>query len=517
MVQTALNDLCVRTLTGGAGGDPHAFLPVVALDWTCTTAGAYGTITFIRGYQIRVPDGEGGTTAAAISDVLAPGSVVVLQKHAQEPRFGRLVLADYSEAIITDGDNSVEEITYEFTSLEQWLTQAIGNYPSGDAVEDDVYTDATPGLFFRQQWTAARSRGCLADFDNLDFTNTDDSLGVGWQSVVSRRVLPGSDLLTELRWLTETVGVAWYYVQGATLRLINAGLGHVDWTDPDDPGNTLGKALYLHPGTDLSDGLRDGTPLIANRVVVLGGDGRYAIGEDDDSISEHGPRETHRNAPNITDMTQLQTLADLYAEVLGTDRQQVTHEVVLGNGKDPLDTYNVGDMVYVRDGSAPGPYKAVVASIALHLDQTGKVTCDIATGARRDVWEARIQSQIDAIINGSDEGARPSRNALAPEAPVSTGHTFTIVDPVGPGDEMIRLDGTFTWSGLDTDGAPCGDIAALLVAWKFGDKGWLEKELDPADTSYRVEFPIPHAGREVHVRLGARDEAGNTTWGTELT
>lgn len=510
-----LHDLTFRTLVGN---NLHAYLPAVSFDWTDNGDGASGSITFLKGYLIRVPDGLGGTVATAISAALPPRTVIAFQKRAVEPFNGRLMLGDCQDSVISDGENSVEMITYRFVSLAERFAEALSNFPTGDVVADEVFTDASPGLFIRQQTTDAAARGALTGL-SVGFTNTEDSALVAWESMVSRTVLPGSPILAELRWLRDKAGATFFRMAGNVLTMFNAGQGTVDWTDDADPGNTLGRALHLHAGRDLADGPRQvDTRGMANRVLVLGDEDRWVVGEDAASIATYGPLEVVKNAASVVDEVQLQVLADLYAAALAWPRTQIDHSLNLGFGQDPLDTFNVGDTIYVRDVSAVLPYKAVVRQIRVSLSAAGTVSCDISTGTRRLGYFEALDARIAAILDGSGEGARPSRNALPPAAPTAPTYTLAIVAPVDAGDDLIRFDLTgFSWSGLDADGAPCGDLAGFPLRWKFGDKGWSEIILAPGDATARLEFDIPHAGREVHIQLGARDKAGNTSWGTELT
>ena len=157
--------------------------------------------------------------------------------------------------------------------------------------------------------------------------------------------------------------------------------------------------------------------------MVRGDEDRFEVAEAPlltDPVDVHtGYLEVTEDAAGVKDPEKLQDLAALYLELYRYPRRQLSYDINLGWGKDPLIHYQLGDWILKHDGSESDgkPEKVRVLRCWYSGDQSGDLACGITVNDWFGGFEQRVIRKIEGIVGGLAGSARPNRRDVPPEAP----------------------------------------------------------------------------------------------------
>jgi hypothetical protein len=412
----------------------------------------------------------------------------------------------------SNGDRVALDGTWKFTGKFQsvLLTEAV-TAPDTiglNADPDREFSSKTAGAIIRTLVQEAQARGALAGVTTSSFSNTTDSKGAAWASIVTIEFSPGGTLFEILNKLVD-IGLCEWRMVGLDLRLYNAGTLGVDRTLQDPP-------VILRGGQSISDApLTHSVEDSKTALLVAGSEGLYIEKVDATATARRGRRiEGYVSSGNITDSGTLSAFGDATLTKVTPGVLQATHGIVFGaGGPEPMTDFDEGDWIYSDTGG--GLKRLQVAQWTASGDDQGIVKGSVTLNDLIASRAAQLQRLIDELAGGSTvvgSSTPPPAldDGLSPAAPTGlTASSSAYVTDQG----ITQAQVSSNWADVTTnsDGSALDDLAGYEVQFAYHSGQGLPTEWQAAGNSQSSDLQfsglVPAVAIDLRVR--AYDDANN--------
>lgn len=334
-------------------------------------------------------------------------------------------------------------------------------WPTNSNPPSYTFTTDTPGFILRTLVQTAQLRGTIPEIDISSFSDTHDSAGQPWATSISINWSAQTTYLQVVQDL-QTYGQCDAVMDVYSLKLYNYQTVGVDRTTQNPP-------VIIRKGRDLiQSSVQESTRSLSTVVLASGSNNLYTESEYGPGVISRGRREVGTSASGVTNVLQLKSIGDAWAESVAIDAIARTNALAFGDPDSPVPSidFDLGDWVWTSiDGTR---YRQRVLQYSVSMANDGSLSGTTALDNIFGEFLTRLQAQVDAIENGSTitGGSEPDKVDLINVAPaIPTGVSAgTVAYLDNQGNTLSSL--TIAWAAVteDADGAADTNIAGYQVA-----------------------------------------------------
>lgn len=419
------------------------------------------------------------------------------------------------------GDDVSEDGTWTFAGgfLElrageaEVFPQTAGSV-TGNEKQELVFSAETPGAIVRTLLLQAQARGTWSDI-TAGFTNSVDSDGTSWPSVVTTKFSPGAGYDQVLGKLVDLGLIEWSIEWDGTGKVLNVWVPGGRGTDL-----TVGlRPIVLRGSRNIVDAPRKWSVRDSGTVVLASGsEGVYESASDADAQTRRGRRiERSASANNLSDSGAVQAYAQAQLATISGGVLEVTHGIGFLPGEPrPVIAFDIGDWIYSQTSTTLDPLRVVEWSLAVDSDQnpSGSVTLNDT------VTEAiiRLRDRMDAITSGDTV---VGTSASSTDTGVPNPPTDVIASSIAflQGEQPVAAV-TVGWTlpTTNTDGTTITDLSGFSVQWGLGVSPtvWQYGAVVNNGQTNTAQFTTT-CGQTISIRVAAFDFNGNqSAWSTPV-
>lgn len=414
------------------------------------------------------------------------------------------------------GDDADEARVWTFSGsfLEQRMAEALV-YPQvaplGNDSQELVMSAATAGTVMGTLLTQAQARGSLTDLTK-DFTNTLDSKGVAWPTVVTTKFSPGATYQSVLDTLI-ALGLCEYSISADHVFHLwgPAGRG-VDRTTGPLP-------VILRRGRNLTSAPRKHSVRdSATAVLVAGSNNLYQTSVSAGALARRGRRvEMSSSANNLTDVGSVTAFATQELQVLSAGLMELTVGLgFLPTEPRPGTVFDVGDWIYVDTLSNLERYRVAQWSMTLSGSGGSNPTGTVVVNDTVTDRMSSLAKRLAALTSGSAVVGTSGPDNGTPNPP--TGLSASSV---------AYLDGAVTKSSVtvgwtapttNTNSTSISDLAGFNIRYAYASSPtvWLPGGSATSGSAISGSF-VANPGVSISIQVDAYDTVGNTSgWSSSL-
>lgn len=415
------------------------------------------------------------------------------------------------------GDDADEARVWTFSGsfLEQRMAEALV-YPQvaplGNDSQELVMSAATAGTVMGTLLTQAQARGTLTDLTK-DFSNTLDSKGVAWPTVVTTKFSPGATYQSVLDTLI-ALGLCEYSISADHVFHLwgPAGRG-VDRTTGPLP-------VILRRGRNLTSAPRKHSVRdSATAVLVAGSNNLYQTSVSAGALARRGRRvEMSSSANNLTDVGSVTAFATQELQVLSAGLMELT----VGLGFLPAEprpgtVFDVGDWIYVDTLSNLERYRVAQWSMTLSGSGGSNPTGTVVVNDTVTDRMSSLAKRLAAMTSGSAVvGTSAGPDTGTPNPPTSLSAS-----------SVAYLDGaetkssvTVSWAAptTNTNSTTINDLAGFNIRFAYASSPtvWVSGGSATSAAAISASF-VASPGVSISIQVDAYDTVGNTSgWSSSL-